>query len=177
MIGPGWLPSRPRPLCRARRGLGSYTPFAWKRRSRRRRPAAEPQIARDPRTPGCDAGITLFDGFPVELPKATLRPTTSQARHRAISGLLTQWLAGRWAWLRPRTVPLIAALVGLLAVMAATKYLPAYSSNHGSAAARHIRVHVQDLCDRATARYDGIECASGSTEVAPAQPGATAGRE
>jgi hypothetical protein len=120
----------------------------------------------------------LFNGFPVELPKATLRPTTSQARHRAISGLLTQWLAGRWAWLRPRTVPLIAALVGLLAVMAATEYLPVYSSSHRSAAARHIRVRVQDvdLCDPPTARYDGIACASRATEVAPAQPGTTAGR-
>jgi hypothetical protein len=179
MIGPGWLPSRPRPLGRAWRGLCSYTPYARKRGSRRPRPAAGPQIARAPRTPGCDPDINLFDGFPADLPRATLRPTTSQARHHAISGLLTEWLAGRWAWLRPRTVPLIAALVGLLAVMGATKYLPVYSSRHGSAAAQHIRVHhtVQDLCGRPTARYSSPECSSRSAEVAPAQPAATAGRE
>jgi hypothetical protein len=171
MIGPGWLPSRPRPLARARRGLGAYTPHARKRRSRRR-PAAGPQIGRDRRTPDGDPGAMVFDGFPVELPRATLRPTTSQARHRAIGGMLTQWLAGRWEWLRPRAVPMIAALVGFVAVMGATKYLPVYSSKHGAAVVRHVRVHhrVQDPCDRTTASRDGAACLAVSTGVAPVPP-------
>jgi hypothetical protein len=62
-----------------------------------------------------------------------------------ISGLLVQWLACRWAWLRPRTVPIIAALLGLLVVMGATKYLPVYSSSEPRAAPRLLRAgkHVQ----------------------------------
>lgn len=68
----------------------------------------------------------LFDG-PADLPTATLRPRASEARHRVIVGQLHRWLAPRWAWLRPRTVPLIAAFVGMLAILGATKYLSAYA--------------------------------------------------
>jgi hypothetical protein len=122
----------------------------------------------------------LFDGFPAELPKATLRPTASQARHRVIGGQLTQWLACRWAWLWPRTVPMIAALVGLLAVIGATKYLPVYSSKYGTAAPRHLRHrnHAHDPGDRPAAVHgDSTACGAGSIEVAPAQPAETTGRQ
>jgi hypothetical protein len=69
----------------------------------------------------------LFDGLPAELPTATLRSGGRHARHRVISGHLVHWLVNRWAWLRPRTVPMIAAFVGMLAVLGATSYLSAYA--------------------------------------------------
>lgn len=113
----------------------------------------------------------LFDGLRAELPKATLRPT-SQARHRVIGGELTQWLACRWAWLRPRTVPMLAALIGLLAVIGATKYLPVYSSKHGTAAPQHLRHR-----NHAQIHSDSAVCGAGTIELAPAQPVETTGRQ
>jgi hypothetical protein len=69
----------------------------------------------------------LFDGPPAELPTATLRSGGSHARHRVISGHLVHWIVSRWAWVRPRTVPMIAAFVGMIAVLGATRYLSAYA--------------------------------------------------
>jgi len=68
----------------------------------------------------------LFDG-PADLPTAILRSRASEARHRVIAGHLYRWLALRWSWLRPRTVPLIVAFAGMLALLGATKYLSAYA--------------------------------------------------
>lgn len=70
----------------------------------------------------------LFDG-PADLPTATLRSRASEARHRVIAADLHGWLAHRWCWVRPRTVPLIVAFVGMLAVLGATKYLSVYAYN------------------------------------------------
>jgi hypothetical protein len=66
-----------------------------------------------------------FDGGPVELPAATLLASRTETGVRLISGHLAYWLAQRWAWLRPRTVPLIVALAGMIAVLGATRYLSA----------------------------------------------------
>lgn len=85
-----------------------------------------PRIGRDPALPGCDSDVMLFDG-PADLPTATLRSRASAARHRVIAADLLGWLATRWRWLRPRTVPLLVAFVGMLAVLGATKYLTAYA--------------------------------------------------
>lgn len=68
----------------------------------------------------------LFDGT-ADLPTATLRPPASEARHRVIAGHFYRWLALRWSWLRPRTVPIIVAFFGMLAILGATKYLSAYA--------------------------------------------------
>ncbi len=70
----------------------------------------------------------LFDG-PADLPTATLRSRASEARHRVIAADLHGWLAHRWRWVRPRTVPLLVAFVGMLAVLGATKYLSVYAYN------------------------------------------------
>ena len=69
----------------------------------------------------------LFDGLPAELPTATLRPTAAHDRHRAIGGRIRQWFDDRWTWIRPRTVPLIAAFAGMIAVLGTTKYLSTYA--------------------------------------------------
>ncbi|MEJ7600325.1 MAG: hypothetical protein WKG01_20615 [Kofleriaceae bacterium] len=65
----------------------------------------------------------IFDQPPSELPMATALPRASRARVAVIAGDLQRWLSVRWQWLRPRTVPVIAAFVGMLAVIGAGRYL------------------------------------------------------
>jgi len=69
----------------------------------------------------------LFDGLPAELPTATLRPIAAHDRQLAIGGRLRHWIDERWAWIRPRTVPLIAAFAGMIAVLGTAKYLSSYA--------------------------------------------------
>lgn len=128
MIGPGWMPSRPRPLGQARRGLFSYTSRYKKRRPPRRRSAPAPRIVRDAADPGCNTELTLCDG-PADLPTATLWSRASEARHRVLVADLHGWLANRWRWVRPRTVPLLVTFAGMLAILGATKYLSVYAYN------------------------------------------------
>ena len=85
-------------------------------------------IAADGAAAGCNTIGMLFDGLPAELPVATLLPSAAHARHRVIGGHLRHWFYDRWAWLRPRTVPMIAAFAGMLAVLGTTKYLSSYAS-------------------------------------------------
>jgi hypothetical protein len=61
----------------------------------------------------------LFDGPRIKLPVATLLATGSQTRRRMD---LDRWLSLRWDWVRPRAVPLLAALVGLMLSLGAVKY-------------------------------------------------------
>lgn len=106
MIAPGWLPARPRPLQKKRRTC-TYT------RSRRR-PVARtaPLLNHEP---------MLFDA-PRELPVATVRraPTSAAAR---LAGAFVGWLEARWAWLRPRSIPVLVAALGMIAVINAVNYL------------------------------------------------------
>lgn len=132
MIGPGWLPSRPRPISRVRRSLLSYTFRRRRRRGASPRPAAARPNAMtvetaDGTSPCCNTVDMLFDGLPAELPTATLVPTAAHDRHRAIGAHIRQWFDDRWAWIRPRTVPLIAAFAGMIAVLGTTKYLSTYA--------------------------------------------------
>lgn len=124
MIGPGWLPSRPRPLGRVRRG-----PLPYTARGRRRRTALRPaaHLASGSGAPGSHPGDLLFDGVPAELPTAVLLPGAALARHRVLGGLLRRWLGDRWAWLRPRTVPILVAFIGMLAVLGSTTYLSSFA--------------------------------------------------
>ena len=64
-----------------------------------------------------------FDHGPIEFPVASVRPR--EARGRAVAALadLQRWLAARWAWFKPRTVPCAVAALGMIAVMAAGDYL------------------------------------------------------
>jgi hypothetical protein len=164
MIGPGWMPSRPVPLGRMRRGLLSHTSSYLRRRPTRRRPVDTARPARDVTAHGCDTGIMLFDGSPAELPAARVLPNTPQAKHRMISGHVQQWLAHRWRWLRPRTVPMIVAFVGMLGVLGATKYLPALSYVDRPAPRVWRCLHQSPFAD------DQVD-SPGAAQVAPPQHG------
>jgi hypothetical protein len=120
MSGPGWMPSRPRPLARIRRGLWAYTPGYARRKRPRRTPTAV--TAREPIEPVERAG---FNVPPSDLPIAILLPRASQSRYRALGGDLRHWVAPRWAWIRPRAVPLVGAIVGMFAMIGLENYLSA----------------------------------------------------
>jgi len=53
---------------------------------------------------------------PGPLPVATLR--NRGARYWA-----GDWLAERWAWLRPRSIPLVVAFLGMIGMLASMRYL------------------------------------------------------
>ncbi len=57
-----------------------------------------------------------------DLPMATVRRAPRSTIPRIV-GELEYWLAARWAWLRPRTLPALVALVGMFAVLNAVNYL------------------------------------------------------
>jgi hypothetical protein len=117
MIGPGWMPSRPRPLVRARRQISSYAPCV-QRRTRRARNVTLPA------TPGALQAVGgPFAERRAKLPLATLLPDRSEGQRRVLSGSLQRWLAQRWMWVQPRLVPLIVAFVGLVGVLNARRYL------------------------------------------------------
>jgi hypothetical protein len=113
VIGPGWMPSRPRPLSRPRRGALYW--LSLRDAVRRRRPRRDGAGRRDDdgacdEASACNTRRVLFDGPRFKLPVATLLATGSQTRRRMD---LDRWL---------RAVPLLAALVGLLLSLGAVKY-------------------------------------------------------
>jgi hypothetical protein len=74
-----------------------------------------------------------------ELPTATLVPRERGARVQALLGELRGWLAGRWSWLRPRTLPMLVATASMFAVLQSADYL----AHHGQPpVARHVIVRV-----------------------------------
>lgn len=111
MIRIGALPSQSRPVSRRR-----TLPYSGRRRSRKipQRPrAATPNIL-------VNDEDMLFDQPPAELPVATMVP---KDRRTQLVADLRAWLAGRWQWFKPRTIPMIVAFVGLLAVVGAATWL------------------------------------------------------
>ena len=110
MIGPGFMPSRLRPIAAVLGRQGRRT-LPYTRRPRPRRFVW--RYSED----------MIFDQPPGELPIATIRPRASRARAQVIAGDLRRWFGARWLWFRPRTVPVIVAFVGMLAVIGAGRYL------------------------------------------------------
>ena len=165
MIGPGWLPSRPRPLGRVRRSL---TPYMFRRRRRRGgmpRTASGAHTTADGTGAGCNTIGMLFDGLPAELPTATLLPSAVHDRQRAIGGHLRQWFDDRWAWIRPRTVPLIVAFAGMIAVLGTTRYLSTYAA----IAPRHSTVITDDAPPPHTIKVR--PGSPGHLRIVPVRPG------
>jgi hypothetical protein len=69
-----------------------------------------------------------FDHRPREFPIARVVPQHG-TRATIWLGDLARWLCARWAWLRPRTIPLIVAGLGMIAMLAFSDYL---AHNHGN---------------------------------------------
>ena len=63
----------------------------------------------------------LFDQK-AELPVATVRRAPGSAVDSVTSDL-RHWLAARWQWFRPRTIPVTVAFAGMLGVLHAVSYL------------------------------------------------------
>ncbi|MBX3160926.1 MAG: hypothetical protein KF773_33505 [Deltaproteobacteria bacterium] len=101
---PAWLWTRPR-------RTWTYT--------RRRRGAVPAQKRRAPSPVAPYTGDMLFDQTPRELPVATVH-TRGRA---AVAAALQRWLAAKWTWLRPRSVPVLVAFVGMLAVVGSVNAL------------------------------------------------------
>jgi hypothetical protein len=56
------------------------------------------------------------------LPTATVLRAPRSRWALAIGGL-SRWLGEQWTWLRPRTLPVLVAVVGMFAVLNAVNYL------------------------------------------------------
>jgi hypothetical protein len=158
VIGPGWMPSRPRPLPRLRRG-----PLYWLARPRRRRthaaaPArdASASIDRDDSADACNTGRVLFDPR-TKLPTATLLASGSLTRRRTD---LDRWLSLRWDWVRPRAVPLLAAFVGLLLTLGAVKYTSLLSYDHAQVQRANAApaANPEQRTSRLPPIYQGLDC-------------------
>lgn len=112
MIGPGWLPGKPRA---ARRHTLAYTRMRRRARSRAKPPAPSPRVA--------NTDLVLFDHHGAEFPTATVLPREPRARAIVLLANFERWLAARWAWFRPRSIPCAVAGLGMVAVMASANYL------------------------------------------------------
>ena len=135
IVGPGSMPRyRPRAL---RRPTLAYT------RLRKRTYARTNKQARGAATVNTE--IVAFDHGPAEFPVAMLRPRHLAAQVTAILGALDRWLAARWQWFRPRTVPCAVAALGMMAVMASVDYQAHHEE--GSAQQAPQAVHI-DLASR-----------------------------
>ncbi len=110
MIGPGWLPSVARAAWRKR--TPAYTLARRRVRLPRRNPARV-----------VDHDVVAFDHGPREFPVATVVPHDPKATAAVWLGDLRRWLIARWSWLRPRTVPVVVAAIGMLLVLWSADYL------------------------------------------------------
>jgi hypothetical protein len=110
------LPSQSRP---SRRRTLPYT-------KRYRRLAADGKAKRSAVAPPvlADDQAMLFDLPPAALPVATVVP---KDRGTQLAADLRGWLATRWYWFKPRTIPMIVAFVGMLAVIGAATWLRNYA--------------------------------------------------
>jgi hypothetical protein len=79
----------------------------------------------------------LFDQPPSELPVARLH---QRGQLPSLSLALVSWLTARWQWLRPRTVPVIVAFIGMCAVMASAHYLSQLATQMPPPERLHVQV-------------------------------------
>lgn len=116
MIRVGWLPQY------RLRGIRK-TPLVYRRR---RKPVRRRVQIVAPPIEVVNSELSRFDHGPAEFPLATARPREPRARVLALAGALQRWLVSRWHWLRPRTVPVAVAGLGMYAVISAAEYLAHY---------------------------------------------------
>ncbi len=85
-------------------------------------------------------GTVAFDHGPREFPVATILPRDPKSHAAVWLGDLRRWLVARWSWLRPRTVPVAVAAIGMLLVLASADYLSRDHSSH--AQNNRVMLHV-----------------------------------
>ena len=151
MIAPGWMPSPWRAL---RRRTMSYTRV---RRVRRKR--------RDPvhKASGRSAAEVNNESMlfaPGELPVATVVLREPRAR---VAAETKRWAARRWSWLRPRALPIMVAVVGLISVVASGHYLSHYATN-GAPPRTAALDNVQDAQPAAGETYYWVHLKSAPVE-------------
>lgn len=133
MIGPGWLPGlKPRAT---RKNTLAYRQRRTRARTRAKVPS--PPVAR-----ASSPDLVLFDHGPSELPVATVIPHEPRARAVALLADLERWVAARWAWFKPRTVPCAVAGLGMIAVIASANYLAHQHDNDAPHAPRIVHISV-----------------------------------
>lgn len=113
--------------------LPRYRPRALKRpalaytRLRRRRAPRPNRAVAAPRTSSTE--LAIFAHGPAEFPVATARAREPRGRLIALAAALQRWFVERWQWLRPRTVPVAFAALGMVAVMKSADYLAHYQDD------------------------------------------------
>ncbi len=110
------------------------------RRIRGARPAKK-LAARVPEARDAEA-VLLFHG-PYELPVAMVR--SPRPRARGLVRDLARWLLARWAWLRPRTIPVAVAFAGMLLFLAASDYLGELARGEAGQPAEPVAAHTLQL--------------------------------
>jgi hypothetical protein len=85
--------------------------------------------------------IVTFDHGPVEFPVASMRPREARGRVVAALGDLQRWLAARWEWFKPRSVPCAVACLGMIAIIASADYL-AHHLDQGSHKPTIVRIDL-----------------------------------
>lgn len=125
MIGPGCLP---RPRAPRKRTLAyTRTPRARSRKTK--------EVARA--VGQVNHEIVLFDHGPAEFPVARVMPRDTPSRAVVMLDDLQLWLAARWSWFRPRTIPVLVAAFGMLFVLMSADYL-----SHPHVQPLHAHVYV-----------------------------------
>ncbi len=117
MIRVGWLPA----LARL---PGDSRPSRRRRTYTRRRVRSPRRGAANRSAPVNNEDIMIFDQAPAELPVATLIQRDGKSQLRAD---LYAWFAAKWRWFKPRTVPMIVAFIGMLAVVGSANWLRNYA--------------------------------------------------
>jgi hypothetical protein len=88
---------------------------------------------------------SILDDAPIDaIPRAVVRPRDRTGHLAALRGGAARWLVGRLAWLRPRTLPLLFALGGTLAILATMDRLaqPPRSAEAAPAAHHPVRLTI-----------------------------------
>lgn len=100
-------------------------------RPAKRHPAASSTVLR-PRIAHAAAAAGVGAGAAAISPTATrhawfarspILPTATVLRAPTMTNALLGWLAIRWAWFKPRSIPFAVAFAGMIAILAATNAL------------------------------------------------------
>ena len=95
----------------------------------RNRPDRKPQPRTAPSARDALHELPIWHHEATEFPIAIVRPRDLRARVLSMLGDLQRWLAMRWAWFKPRTLPLVVTAIGMTLVFAAADYVARAATN------------------------------------------------